>query len=315
MDPSERLLPQEIVSNVPLANLLTRNWRDGAYARTNPIEKQLTAFMMIIAYLYLGTSVAATSDQTALGALTVAYGASSLAGYFNIGEAPLARLSRVNGLSVFGGLLGLGAIFSGAGSAAIWLLTMLHMFDIVQGATQDPARDEDNYDILPSENNSHGPIMSFFTESWRNNAINRSNFATCQTVQLVMMACQLYLALVGTVNGDLSPNLMGAFMVFVLASVYAFFNPVKVSGIDALQSNGAMVALMGAGTYNIVANGAGLPFVLLYSLLAVDCMASFSTYFSEHSQNAQWAGPHDPLRVITNPKGGSGGGSDGFNRQ
>ena len=93
------------------------------------------------------------------------------------------------------------------------------------------------------------------------------------------MAVQLYLTLICGVNGDLSVNMMLLFTMFVLASVYSFFNPVPVLGVDALQSNGTMVALMGAGTYNIVANGAAGPFMILYCLLAIDCMASFSSYF------------------------------------
>ena len=97
------------------------------------------------------------------------------------------------------------------------------------------------------------------------------------------MAVQLYLTLISGVNGDLSLNMMMLFTMFVLASVYSFFNPVRVMGVEALQSNGAMVALMGAGTYNIVSNSVGGPFYLLYCLLAIDCMASFSTYFQEHS--------------------------------
>jgi len=118
------------------------------------------------------------------------------------------------------------------------------------------------------------------------------------------MAVQLYLTLICGVNGDLSVNMMLLFTMFVLASVFAFFNPVKLLGVEAIQSNGSMVALMGAGTYNIVANGAGGPFMLLYCLLAIDCMASFSTYFQEHSQRIEWGGVNDPLRVIhTTPKG------------
>ena len=40
---------------------------------------------MIMAYFYLGTSVIVTDDQVPMGALTVGYAASSLAGYFNLG--------------------------------------------------------------------------------------------------------------------------------------------------------------------------------------------------------------------------------------
>ena len=117
------------------------------------------------------------------------------------------------------------------------------------------------------------------------------------------MAVQLYLALICMVDGNVSSTLMGAFLMFTLASIYSFFNPVHVLGIDALQSNGAMLALMGGSTYSILTAGAGMPFFLLFSLLAVDCMASFSSYFQNHAQTIEWAGPSDPLNVINNPKG------------
>ena len=118
------------------------------------------------------------------------------------------------------------------------------------------------------------------------------------------MALQLYLTLICAADGDLGMNMMMMLMVFILASIYSFFNPARVMGIEALQSNGAMVAVMGAGTYNIVANAAGTPFYLLYCLLALDAMASFSSYFQEHSQRIEWNGTlEQPLRVITNPKG------------
>jgi len=113
--------------------------------------------------------------------------------------------------------------------------------------------------------------------------------------------------LICMVNGDLSGSLMPMFFLFILASIYSFFNPTRVTGIDAIQSNAAMVGLMGAATLNIVFGGAGIGFFFLYMLLAFDCMASFSTYFSEHSQQVQWGGPADPLRVILDPKGGNDG--------
>ena len=174
----------------------------------------------------------------------------------------------------------LGTILVGAGTGPLMLLMMMYMFDIFAGMTTEPHNMEDDYELSSPQSTNHGPIMSFFTQSWRNNSINRKNFATSQTAQLIMMASQLYLALISAANGDLSPTLAGLFSMFVCASVYAFFSSTRVTGIDALQSNGAMVTLMGAGTMNIVMGSAGAPFYFLYMLLAVDCMASFSTYFS-----------------------------------
>ena len=96
-------------------------------------------------------------------------------------------------------------------------------------------------------------------------------------------------------------------MMFILASIYSFFNPIQVRAIDACQSNGAMVGLMGAGTINILSQGASVPFFMLYCLLAFDCMASFSSYFQEHAQRVEWGGADQPLRFMHTPsKGGDG---------
>ena len=96
-------------------------------------------------------------------------------------------------------------------------------------------------------------------------------------------------------------------MMFILASIYSFFNPVQVRAIDACQSNGAMVGLMGAGTMTILSQGASVPFFMLYCLLAFDCMASFSSYFQEHAQRVEWGGADQPLRFMHTPsKGGDG---------
>ena len=92
--------------------------------------------MMILGFLGLGTSLIVSEDEdnVPLGAMTVAYGGSSLLGYFNMGNSPIAKMLRVNGISVIAALLGLLSIISGGGSMGIWLLTLLHVFDAVQGA-------------------------------------------------------------------------------------------------------------------------------------------------------------------------------------
>ena len=83
--PSEVILPPAVAENEPISNLLTRNWKDGGYLSTSTIEKQLISFVMIMAYLGLGTQMVVSEENVPLGAVTVAYGASSLLGYFNIG--------------------------------------------------------------------------------------------------------------------------------------------------------------------------------------------------------------------------------------
>ena len=91
--------------------------------------------MMILGYLGLGTSLIASDTNVPLGALTVGYGISNAFGYFNAGDAPIAKFTRVNGISVIASILGLISIISGGATTGIWLLTLLHMFDTFQGAT------------------------------------------------------------------------------------------------------------------------------------------------------------------------------------
>ena len=132
-----------------------------------------------MAYLIFGGQAIVSEDAVAFGAVTTLYGASSLAGYFGLGTSPIAALTRINGISILAAFMGLIHIFIGEGSMGIWLLTMLHIFDSLQGAASDPKREEDDYEILNTEVAQPGPLLSFFVESWRNGAINKSNFSTC----------------------------------------------------------------------------------------------------------------------------------------
>ena len=61
-----------------------------------------------------------------------------MAGYFGLGTSPIAALTRINGISILAAFMGLIHIFIGEGSMGIWLLTMLHIFDSMQGAASDP---------------------------------------------------------------------------------------------------------------------------------------------------------------------------------
>ena len=139
----ESLLPNSIAGNDILSSLLSRNWKDGCYAITNSVEKQLIPFFLIMGMLYFGTEAFVTGDHVELGALTAVYGASSLAGYLNSGSAPLARMVRTIGVPAISSLLGIGSILNGGGTMGIWLLTMLHLFDTIQQASQEPNRSED----------------------------------------------------------------------------------------------------------------------------------------------------------------------------
>jgi hypothetical protein len=69
-----------------------------------------------------------------LGVATLGYAASSLVGYFGMGQAPIAKLMRVNMVSVLCAGLGIGSIASSGLDLHIMLLTVLHLFDAYQGA-------------------------------------------------------------------------------------------------------------------------------------------------------------------------------------
>ena len=242
-EPSERLMPEALAQIEPINNLATSNWRDNAVDSSNTTEKQLIAAAMILSYFVLGGSAVQTEEMVPLGVITLGYAASSACGYFGALQMPLAKLMRVNMISVVCGLLGLGSILSGGFSITAVLLTLIHCFDAYQGAinTNNRQKIDDAFESTnPAESTREhdGPIISFFTESWKVNSFNKKNYSTCQVVQIVLFGAQLYLALIAMIGGN-SPVLMSAIIAMIVAGSYSFFSPMRVSAIDAMQSNGA----------------------------------------------------------------------------
>jgi len=70
-----------------------------------------------------------------LGAVTLGYAASSLMGYFGLANSPIAKLMRVNMVSVLCAVMGIGSIASSGLDLHVAMLTVLHLFDAYQGAT------------------------------------------------------------------------------------------------------------------------------------------------------------------------------------
>lgn len=200
----------------------------------------MSAFLLILGYFYLGGAAVESQAMVPLGALTLGYAASSLVGYFGLANAPFARLMRVNAISVICAIMGLFSLFTTGVDIRIAILTVMHIFDAFQGATQTPARSENSdnefermsNELVP-QNQSSGPIMSFFTESWRVNSFNRSNYDTCKTVQIVMFGAQLYFALIAMINGE-SLGVCSAILAIIMAGAYSFFSPVRLTAIDAI---------------------------------------------------------------------------------
>lgn len=143
VDASSRLIPDAVQQVTPLNNLLTNNWRENAVATTNTTERQVVSFFMIIAYLCFGGMLVEANHDVPLGAVTLAYGASSLLGYFGMGTQPIAKLMRVNMISVICSILGVSAILTSGMDLVIMALIALHLFDSFQGATTTPQLQSD----------------------------------------------------------------------------------------------------------------------------------------------------------------------------
>lgn len=125
-------------------------------------------------------------------------------------------------------------------------------------------------------------MANFFLDSWKVNAFNRSNYSTCQSVQLVLIAAQLYFALISSLGGGMSPECIVLFLTSILASGYSFFSPLRLTAVDMLQSNASQIGLLALGTAQILGGEAGIPFYVLYALMALDTFLSCQTFFNEH---------------------------------
>ena len=129
-----------------------------------------------------------------------------------------------------------------------------------------------------------GPVVSFFTESWKVNSFNKKNYTTTQMVQICMFGGQLYLALIAMIGGG-PVGLLSVILSMIVASAYSFFSPMRVTAVDAIQSNGSQLAVLGAATYHVVKHHPSISFYALFVLLAIDTVASCSTFFEEHKRN------------------------------
>jgi len=69
-------------------------------------------------------------------------------------------------------------------------------------------------------------------------------------------------------------------MTFLMAGLYSFFNPMRLTVVNALQSNASQLALVGLGTGNIMFGTAGIPFYCLYMMMMVDVGLSSMEFIS-----------------------------------
>ena len=77
-------------------------------------------------------------------------------------------------------------------------------------------------------------------------------------------------------------GLLSVILAMIVASSYSFFSPVRLRAVDALQSNGAQLAVLGTATHHIVTASPETTFFALFGILAIDTMMSCSAFFEEH---------------------------------
>lgn len=82
-------------------------------------------------------------------------------------------------------------------------------------------------------------------------------------------------------EGGVPTQLIVAIFFMICASIYSYFSPSKLTAVNALQSNGAQLAVVGLSASSIVAYNPGLPFMCLFSMLALDLFLSVTTFFGE----------------------------------
>lgn len=127
--PSDRLVPAEFSAVPPVHNLLTSDWKEGASDENFSQMKQVVAYALIAAQLFLGSQVVAHTDSPNLGIVSLTYGTASLAGYFGLANIPVMRLARVNGIALVAAFMGIGSILTGGLDLMIFLLTVVNLFD------------------------------------------------------------------------------------------------------------------------------------------------------------------------------------------
>ena len=233
-------MPDFAADGGALNRLVAYNWKENAYRETSDTMKQLSAFALICAYFYAGGIAVESGDNTALGALSLGYAGSSLLGYFGLATQPVMRMMRLNAVPAIGAAAGAMSLMSSAPNIALLSLVAMFLFDTMQGVMQQhermPVIDDQEFERVNTEEaeEEHGPIVSFFLESWKVNSFSKKNFEMSQIMQILLFGGQLFCALICMIDGGGSIGLLSVILAMIVASSYSFFSPVKVSAIDAL---------------------------------------------------------------------------------
>lgn len=101
---------------------------------------------------------------------------------------------------------------------------------------------------------------------------------------MISMFSILFFTLISIFEHQAPMYLNLSIIMFILASLYSFFNPVRLTIANAMQSNASQLALVGLGTGNILFGGiAGFPFYILYLLMCMDVGLSSIEFISQTS--------------------------------
>ena len=84
------------------------------------------------------------------------------------------------------------------------------------------------------------------------------------------------------VEGRMPSALSGILLLTVLAGVYSFFSPKQLTAINAIQSNGAQLAIMSASASTMLAYSPGAPFYCLFAVMGLDLFLSMTSFLNDH---------------------------------
>lgn len=98
---------------------------------------------------------------------------------------------------------------------------------------------------------------------------------------MVLSFTMLFFTFICTAEGMMPLSMTVGLVCYFLSSMWAFFNPVHIAGINALQSNASQLALVGGSTVSLLAGASGgIPFYMLYMILVTDTAFSSMEFFS-----------------------------------
>lgn len=99
------------------------------------------------------------------------------------------------------------------------------------------------------------------------------------------MFMQMFLLAICGTEGQVPTVLCGAIATQLLCGIYSFFGGYpQLAAVDALQSNGSQVALVGVSALNLLtAPAAGLNALLLFCMMSMEAYTSCTIWYSQNN--------------------------------